>query len=252
MSNFKCGVVSVSFRQNSIEEIIQEVKKAGLSCIEWGTDVHACPEDENSLNKIVSLQSSEGIETSSSGTYFRFGATDLSELESYINAAKKLGTDILRLWCGTKGSAEYTKEETEILFEECRKAAEIAEKNNIILCMECHPNTYTDRKDAALKLMESVNSSNFKMYWQPNQFESLEENIEYIRLLKPYITHIHVFNWEGREHYPLKDNPDKWVKYLGELGCEERTLLLEFMPDGKIESLKEETETLKRIICSLK
>lgn len=248
MSKYNCGLVSVSFRKNSVEEIIDAVKENGLSCIEWGSDVHARPEDEEALNKIIFLQEKEGIKTSSYGTYFRFGQSELSELEKYIAAAKKLGTDILRLWCGTKGSLDYTAEEKEALYIEAREAAKIAEKHNVYLCMECHPNTLTDKKEPASELMGAVSSPNFKMYWQPNQFESLEENIEYIRLLKPYITHIHVFNWEGLEHYPLKDNPEKWLTYLSELGDDERTLLLEFMPDHRIESLKEETAALKDIV----
>ena len=38
---YKCGLVSVSFRNNTVEEIVKAVKYAGLSCIEWGSDVHA-------------------------------------------------------------------------------------------------------------------------------------------------------------------------------------------------------------------
>jgi len=252
MNRYDCGLVSISFRKHSAEEIIGEVKKNGLCCIEWGSDVHACHEDDDAIGKIVSLQKEAGIFTSSYGTYFRFGESDVCELEGYILAAKKLGTDILRLWCGTKGSLDYTDEEKEEIYNAAREAAKIAEKHQVYLCMECHPNTLTDRKESALELMKAVDSPWFKMYWQPNQFETIDENIRYIKLLKPYITHIHVFNWEGSEHYPLRDNPDKWIAYLNELGEEKRVLLLEFMPDHRIESLKEEAEALEDIIKAIK
>lgn len=248
MRKINCGIASVSFRKNSVEEIINAVKESGLTCIEWGSDVHARPYDEEALNKINYLQENANITTSSYGTYFEIGKTEFSELEGYIFAAKKLGTDILRLWCGTKGSLEYTAEEKETVFEIARKAAKIAEKHNVFLCLECHPNTLTDKKEAALEIMEAVNSPFFKMYWQPNQFETLEENIAYIRLLKPYITHIHVFNREGHEVFPLRDNPFKWQTFLSKLGMEEMTLLLEFMPDNKIESLNEEANALIDIV----
>ena len=37
----KLGLVSVSFRGHTPREILEEMKKVGLSCIEWGSDVHA-------------------------------------------------------------------------------------------------------------------------------------------------------------------------------------------------------------------
>ena len=55
------------------------------------------------------------------------------ELIGYIKAAKILGTDILRLWCGTKGSKDMTAEDLEKLYADCRKAADIAEEYGVKL-----------------------------------------------------------------------------------------------------------------------
>jgi hypothetical protein len=55
-----------------------------------------------------------------------------------------------------------------------------------------------------------------------------------------------VFNWSGKEKYPLADATEIWKKYLAELGGY-KTLLLEFMPDGSIDSLKREAEALRVI-----
>ncbi len=243
---YKLGLVSISFRKHSPLEIILAAKNAGLECIEWGSDVHAPFNDTEKLNNIVALQNEHGIYCSSYGTYFRLGVNDAEELPQYINAAKLLGTDILRLWCGGKGSAEYTKEEKELLFAECKKAAEIAEAQNVTLCMECHNHTFTDEKAAAIELMKTVNSPAFKMYWQPNQHKTLENNIEYANAISGYTRHIHVFNWSGDERYPLEGSVDIWQKYLENFKGE-RALLLEFMPDDNIETLSCEAQALKRI-----
>ena len=112
--------------------------------------------------------------------------------------------------------------------------------------MECHIKTYTNRKESALELMQAVGGEHFKMYWQPNQFNSDEENIASAKLLFPYTEHIHVFNWKQKEKYPLADAKDIWKKYLSNF--KDNTLLLEFMPDGKIESLKTEADALKEMI----
>ena len=106
-----------------------------------------------------------------------------SELRQYIEAAKILGTNILRLWAGRKKAADCTKEERDFLFSECRKAAAIAEEHNVVLCLECHRRTYTETKEGALELMQEINSPNFRMYWQPDPDISLEHNLNYITSL---------------------------------------------------------------------
>lgn len=243
---YKLGLVSISFRKHSPEEIILAAKNAGLECIEWGSDVHAPYDDTEKLNKIVALQNEHGIYCSSYGTYFRLGVSETEELPKYITAAKTLGTDILRLWCGNKGSAEYTTKEKELLFTECRKAAEIAETQSVTLCMECHNHTFTDELIATLELMNAVNSPAFKMYWQPNQFKTIEYNMNYAERISEYTRHIHVFNWSGDERYPLEESIDLWQKYLDSFKGE-RALLLEFMPDDDINSLSREAEALRKI-----
>lgn len=243
---YKLGLVSISFRKYDVETVIKKTEEAGLSRIEWGSDVHAPKDDIEKLNKIVLLQKKYGINCCSYGTYFRFGETPTEELESYIRAAKILGTDILRLWCGNKNSQDYSDSEKAHLFGECIKAAEIARKSGVKLCMECHNGTFTDTKESALELMRAVSSSSFRMYWQPNQYRTEEENLRYAEAVSDYTEHIHIFNWNGERRFPLKDGIDIWKKYLKKFG-DDKTLLLEFMPDDNILSLPSETEALKRI-----
>lgn len=241
------GLVSVSFRNLSPEKIVEEAKNAGLSCIEWGSDVHAPCKDIERLKRISALQSEAGLYCSSYGTYFRIGSDNTDELIGYINAAKILGTDILRVWCGNKGSRAFSAEENAFIINECRKAAEIAEKNNVTICLECHNNTFTDTKEAAILLMKNVNSPAFRMYWQPNQFVSEEENLQYARLLAMFTKSIHIFNWKGDERYKLSEGKEIWQKYLS-FFPDNKTLLLEFMPDDNIASLNEEAKAMKEIV----
>jgi hypothetical protein len=102
---------------------LEVTKKAGLSCIEWGSDVHAPCQDIRRLHEIATLQKEYGIFCSSYGTYFRLGETPIGDLEKYISAAKILDTDILRLWCGTKSGAQMTETERMTLLAQCKEAA---------------------------------------------------------------------------------------------------------------------------------
>lgn len=241
------GLVSISFRNLTPEVIIEEVKKAGLSYIEWGSDVHAPYNDILKLQKIAKLQAEAGLFCSSYGTYFRLGENNTDELQLYINAAKILGTNILRLWCGNKSFNKYSEAEEAFLFSECKKAAAIAKKNNVTLCMECHNGTYTEAKEGAIRLMKFIDSPAFRMYWQPNQFVTTEENKKYARLIECFTKCIHVFNWDKENRYPLSEAIDLWCEYLSYFP-ENKTLLLEFMPDDSISSLKIEADSLKRLV----
>ena len=245
--NYRLGLVSVSFRQHSPEEILPAVKAAGLSCIEWGSDVHAPCDDTERLMEIARLQKEYGIPCASYGTYFRLGETPLEELEKYIRAAAILGTNILRLWCGRMSGAAMTEEERSELLSLCRKAADIARANGVILCMECHKKTFTEVPEDAVMLMKAVNSPHFRMYWQPFQWQSVRENLENAKKIAPYSEHIHVFNWKDDQKLPLAEAIPVWQDYLRALPPS-RTLLLEFMPKGTLQELAGEAAALRAII----
>ena len=244
---FQAGLVSISFRTLSPEEIVALCREAGLAAIEWGSDVHAPYNDIEKLNRIVALQKESGIACSSYGTYFKLGVHDTAELHGYIAAAKLLGTDILRLWCGDKNYEDLDADGRAHLLNEAKKAAAIAEEAGVTLCMECHNNTFTNCLEGALVLMREVNSPAFRMYWQPNQFRTDEVNFEYARRIAPYTKHVHVFQWREKDKFPLADGVALWEKYLSYFDGSQ-SLLLEFMPDNKPESLKTEAEALHRLI----
>lgn len=246
----KTGVVSVSFRSLSADEVIKCVKDAGLSAIEWGSDVHAPYTDVEKLKHIAAAQKEAGIVCSSYGTYFTLGKDPVEELHGYIAAAKQLGTNILRLWCGNKEYGELTEEERDFMRSEARAAAKIAEEDGAVLCMECHNNSYTATLDGALDLMRATDSKAFRMYWQPSVFEPFEFSAAYAEGIAAYTQNIHVFYYENGKHLPLECGASDWEKYL-EYFDGSQTLLLEFMPDGKPESLATEAKTLNSLAARL-
>lgn len=243
----KAGLVSVSFRPYSPKEILEEMKKAELTLVEWGSDVHAPWGDAARIGEIVDLQKQYGVTCSSYGTYFRLGETPLEELEDYITAAKRLGTRILRLWCGRRSGADMTDEEKRALVEICVQAATIAARHDVCLCMECHIKTFTEHPEDALWLMQQVDSPHFQMYWQPNQYRTVEENCRSAQMLAPYTKVIHVFHWREKNKYPLADAIEEWARYLSFFDGTQ-ALLLEFMPNGTLEELTREADALRTMI----
>lgn len=243
---FKTGVVSVSFRALSVDEVIRYTKEAGLSAIEWGSDVHAPYNDKERLAYIAKAQAEAGLSCPSYGTYFKLGEHDTELLHEYADAARTLGTTVLRLWCGNKNYSDLTSEEREFMISECKKAAKIAEEEGVTLCMECHRNSFTNTLDGALDLMRSVNSPAFRMYWQPSTTAPVECNVEYAKNISPFVTTIHVFYYKDGKKAYLKDGAEDWRKYLAEFDGSQY-LLLEFVPGGSPDTLAGEAAVLNAL-----
>ena len=243
----KTGLVSISFRTQDPRDILQAMQNAGLCCIEWGSDIHAPCHDLARIDELVALQREFGITCSSYGTYCRLGQTPITELEPYILAAKRLGTNLLRVWCGTKSGADMTEDEVNSLLADCRAAAALAEAHGVTICTECHLHTFTERPEDTLTLMRAVNSPHFRTYWQPFQTRTVEQNLAYLRALAPYVTHLHVFQWKGADRFPLADGIAEWQAYLALLDTP-HTLLLEFMPDDRLDTLTREADALRQMI----
>ena len=244
---YKPGLVSISFRNNTQREILTMMKASNLSYIEWGSDVHAPHRSLGMLSELAQLQAQFGISCCSYGTYFRLGETPTDELEYYISAAKTLGTNTLRLWAGRKCGKDMSISELDKFMDSCWRAVDIAERENVKLCLECHDNSFTERLDDAVMLMENADSDKFRMYWQPFRDRSVEENLEYLTEVESYVEHIHVFNWDATSRYPLADGIPAWKKYISVLS-RPRTMLLEFMPDNQLATLPTEADALREII----
>ncbi len=243
---YELGLVSISFRNHTPEEILKAMKKADLSVIEWGSDVHAPCDDFKKIKEIVALQEKYQIKCCSYGTYFRMGTNKPEEIIPYISAAKALGTNVLRIWCGCSCPEKCKKCGKHNLLGEAQQLAEIAEKENVILCLECHHSTYTEDLNPISEMLKKINSPNFQMYWQPNQYKDFNTNIYYAEKIASYVKIVHVFNWDGDNRLPLNNAVDTWREYLKVIG-KEIPLLLEFMPDGDINSLNTEADALKII-----
>lgn len=241
------GLVSISFRSLSPKELVDSCRASGLSHIEWGSDVHVKANDKETLSAVLTLQKESGIICSSYGTYFKLGVHDTNELPSYVETAKALGTSILRIWGGDKDFAKMSEADRAHFLSEGKKAAAIAEKYGVTLCLECHNGTVTDCLDGAKFIIGGVDSPAFQMYWQPNQYKSIEENLAYAEWAAPYTKVIHVFNWQENLRFPLGEAIELWKRYLS---CFDgsQSLLLEFMPNNKIEELQEEAKALFAII----
>ncbi len=248
---FKSGVVSVSFRPNSVEEIIKAAKEAKLSLVEWGSDVHAPAGDVPLAEKIKADSEALGIKTVTYGSYFRVGVNPNEEFPKYLESAKALGSSVIRIWAYR--SVKTTEgEEWEKVVCAAKEMCKMAEPYGIKICLECHNGSITEDYNTALAFLKAVDHKLFGMYWQPNQLKSLEYNIEAAKALAHYVEALHVFHFIDNQKAPLSEGVSDWQKYLEiikeALGDKCIPAYLEFMPDDKIETLSREAETLNKLL----
>ena len=246
---FTSGLVSVSFRKESPEAIVAAAAQAGLQGIEWGGDIHVPCGDIENAKRVSALTEAAGLQTLAYGSYYRLGdhTTDFNKV---LKTAQALETSVIRIWGGNKASRELTQKERAALVQEAQTLAEAADKKQITITLECHGHTLTDRWESAKNFLSEVNHPRMQMYWQPNQIYDLPYNLSAAEQLADHTVNIHVFHWDAEKRYPLNEGAADWVQYLNVFRKtgKDYGLLLEFMHDDRLESLKETAQTLLKWI----
>lgn len=98
------GLCSVTFRDDSVEFIIDLAKKAGIQAFEWGSDNHLPEDNIEQAEKVAQLMQEAGLTTSSYGSYYKLGS--FVDFEPFIQIAQIVDASIIRVWAGEEGSAD--------------------------------------------------------------------------------------------------------------------------------------------------
>lgn len=201
------GLCSVTFRSLQPLEICKLAAQAQLKSIEWGGDVHVT--DEAKAREVARISADYGLTPASFGSYFRAGAGKLGEFEKALDCALALGAGNIRVWAGTKGSAQVTGQERAQIIAELRECGELALAAGISVSLEFHGNTLTDCNESAGRLVTELGPCNVYMYWQPRWDWTAEQRLGGLMIAMQRLTHLHVFTWEHRGaeviRHPLAD-----------------------------------------------
>ena len=245
----KTGLCSVSFRKLTVEEIIEAVKAAGLDGIEWGGDVHVPHGDVEKAKRVAKLMEDAGLETLSYGTYYYPGDHAVEDFQGVIDCALALGTNIIRVWAGSKTLTEVTDEYRAKIIADTQAICDMAKPYGLTVAYEYHGWTLTETLESALQAYNEVGKENMKMYWQPSVFHSFEENMEALKALLPYCCNVHMFHWDAEyTRYALEDGADAVKAYLDLANTNPQVagVMLEFIKDDSIEQMKLDGATLNK------
>lgn len=250
----KPGIVSVTFRALSPEEVLDAARRAGLAGIEWGGDVHVPHGNVRHAREVAGRTRDAGLAVSSYGSYYKFNEADVA-FASVLATAVALDVPVVRVWAGARGSADVDEAEYARIVQESRRIGDEAAEAGVTVCYEYHANTLTDTNESARRLLEEVDHPNVRTYWQPPNGRSIEECLSSLDAVSPWLEYVHCFHLQEnpRRRMPLAEGMDRWERYLGragevEAGRNPRWVLLEFVPDDSVGALIRDAETLRRLL----
>jgi sugar phosphate isomerase/epimerase len=245
------GLVSVTFRDRPAEEVAALARDAGLRAIEWSGDAHLPRGDIGRAHELAALSSETGLRIAGFGSYYRVGHSEADGygFETVLDEAVALGAPAIRVWAGTRGSAEADEPYRAVVARESRRIADLAASRGIRIVFEWHAETLTDTAASALRLLQDTDHPNVRTLWQPHNGVEAPDNLAGLRAVLPWVQYLHVFHWWPTHHdrLPLADGEDRCLPYLDAAATCGRDLcaLLEFVPDDSLDSFHRDAAVLR-------
>ncbi len=244
----RSGLVSISFRKQTVETLVAECVKNKIQSIEWGGDVHVPHGDLEKAAYVAKLMAGNNLVTSSYGSYYRAGVPEQSDFAKVAATAKALGAPTIRVWAGNKASAEATAADREAVTADLARCCGIAAALGLTVSTEYHANTLTDTNESAELLLAAVPA--LLTGWQPPNGKPFAYRMAGLAKLLDRVTTVHVFSWtDSNERLPLAAAEADWLKYLktaNTLG--DHYALLEFFVDDSLEQFAVDAATLNRML----
>jgi len=247
------GMLSVTFRQLTCEQIVRLVKEAELKAIEWGGDKHVQHGHYDEAQRVRRLTEDEGLAVASYGSYYRAGVTDGSSpaFEVVLQTAAELGAPAIRIWAGNKGSAVTTLDERAMITADIARAGELAGARGIAIHLEYHAKTLTDTAESTALLLAETGHANVRTNWQPPIPLSANERLETLQAALPHLADLHVFHWVPGQHLALAEGAGEWLNYLklARSDGRRRYAMLEFVKDSDPGRFLADAALLNRLVA---
>lgn len=245
MGGLKIGVASVTFRNKTVSQVVEIAKNEDVEFIEWGGDVHVKTTNDAKLAK--KLCDENNIKISSYGSYYRTGYSDKAEWEEICRISSEMGASSVRIWLGNKDSEDFTESEYKELLEEMKILCSKAKEYNLLVCPECHNNTFNNNTEAILKLKNDLNCDNFKTYFQ-SRYLRLGYDIDRIEKTFDFIENFHVsyrdLKREQRFRKKDKNYLDKLIKKFVSMNYN-GIVIVEFTKGSKEKNFIKDVRKLK-------
>jgi len=161
----------------------------------------------------------------------------------------ELGAPNIRVWAGTLGSALAHDDDRQRVCDDLRRIAELSSAAQITVSLEFHDDTLADNPDATLALLDRVDHTALRTYWQPPHGQSADDATAGLVRLLPHLSHLHVFHWwpNPQTRLPLAQGAERWSRFLetASRAPGDRFALLEFVPDNSPDAFLRDAAELR-------
>lgn len=249
------GIVSATFRDKPVEDIIRLCRESRLKAVEWSENAHVMPDDPAGASALYEKTVKAGLQVAAYGSYYRLGLQSLEDADGIfrksIRSAAALHAPLIRIWAGSEPSESVSRERREELAKEAALICGIAAEYGIKVALEWHKNTLTDTNQSAMEFLKEVSHDNLYCLWQPTVALSMEERMEGLDLLreKKRLLNLHIYYWLDGVRRPFSEGIGEWRQYLEHVDQEEdRYGLLEFVMGNTEEQFLEDAEVLQELL----
>jgi sugar phosphate isomerase/epimerase len=239
------------------------IKAAGIQAIEWAGDEHVPTGDLKRAAEVAQMCKEEGLSTSTFASYYQCdedGAGsgpfvhDLGAAAA-LETAVALEAPAIRVWAGRRGSEEASTSYRETVITCLRNFSEFAARHGLQVHLEYHKNTLTDAPESTVNLLEETRCSNIYTYWQPRHGLGVESCLRDLKMLAPWLSHLHVFHWtpsnEGPPNrLPLAEGRERWLAYLSYVASlpGDRLAMIEFVRGDSLEQFTADAAVLHDLL----
>jgi len=237
------GIVSFTFKNFSIDEILEVTAACGLKAVEWSENHHIECGNTEQARETARKTRELGLEVAAYSSYYRLGKG--MDIRPSLENALAMEAPIVRIWAGSQPSADLSEGEREALTEELRTAVGYAREAGIPLGLEWHKNTLTDENASGLRLIKDIDSPFLRTFWQQTKALSIDERAEGLKDIMPYLENLHVYWWDESGRRPLREGRDIWkTRYLPLIDNRKHYALIENIMNDSVEQFKEDAAEL--------
>ena len=251
------GLVTVTFRQLSAEQIVEVAAAAGLKVLEWGGDVHVPAGDVHRAREVAAATREAGLETVCYGSYYRVGHEvegGQAPFSAVAETAAALGAPCIRVWAGNHGSPEADEAYFLRVCSDAVRVADMAARNGLRVAFEFHEGTLNDTPGAARKLLSALPHPNLFSLWQPLLSLDRDDQDLSLRVILPRLAHVHVYQWVAGhpvDRRPLGEGFVVWQNRFTEMRLANLVpdALLEFVRGDDPKLLREDAKVLADLLA---
>ena len=195
----KVALCTIAFQDRPLDEVLKLAADVGFDGVEpWGKPDHLpLTRTDDEVKAIQERIAGLGLKTSHYGSYVRLGdgqdpAEKDRDMQRSVDITRLLDTDICRIWAGLKNSELLNEADWKLMVEDGKRFCARAEQAGVLLAIEMHGNSVTNKASAAVDLINRVGSPSLKLNYQI--LGESEDPYERARLAGSHVVMVHAQN----------------------------------------------------------